>query len=112
MSELPKLEFWFDYGCCLWSDGGAFGVYKLPVSDGLKNEVQALEDEFWGYLDLSDPGGPPAWTIEQTYAFFDRAEIVCRKLQEELHGKYTVINRLDRDRETYCDPEGWIDTRK
>ena len=21
--ELPKLEFWFDYGCCLWDDDGA-----------------------------------------------------------------------------------------
>ncbi len=109
--ELPTIEFWFDYGCCLWCDEGAFGVYNLPIPDSLKNEVEAFEDEFWDFLDDSDPGGPPAWTIEQTYAFFDRAEIVCQKLQEELRGKYTVINRLDRGRKDYCDPEGWIDTR-
>lgn len=109
--ELPTLRFSFDYGCCLWTDDGAFGAYNLPISDDLKNDVEALEDEFWCYLDWSDPGGPPVWTIEQTYAFFDRAELVCQKLQEELCGKYTVINCLDDDRRCYCDPTGWIDTR-
>lgn len=109
--ELPKLEFWFDYGCCLWDEGGAVGD-DLPISDELKRELKALDDEFWGYLDWSDPGGPPVWTIEETYAFFDRAEPVFKRLEEELHGKYTVINHLDDDRRCYCDPENWIDKRK
>ena len=110
--ELPKLEFWFDYGCCLWNDSGAVNIDNLPISDSLKRELEALDDEFWGYLDLSDPGGPPLWTREQTYAFFDRAELVCKRLQEELQGKYTVINRLDDDRKCYCNPENWVDNRK
>ncbi len=98
--ELPKLKFWFDYGCCLWSDIGAVNIDNLPISDSLKRELEALGDEFWDYLDDGDPGGPPAWTREQTCAFFDRAEPVCKKLEEELRGKYTVINRLDDDRKT------------
>ncbi len=109
---LPKLDVWFDYGCCLWNNSGAVHGDSLPISDGLKRELEALGDEFWSYLDGSDPGGPPAWTREQTYAFFDRAEPVCKRLQEELQGKYTVINCLDDDRKTYCDPENWVDDRK
>lgn len=105
--ELPKLKFSFDYGCCLWTDSGGIGSDNLPISDSLKQELEALEDEFWGYLDMDDPKRPPAWTLEETLAFFDRAEPVCKRLQEELQGKYTVINRLDDDREMYCDPEYW-----
>ena len=109
--ELPKWEFSFDYGCCLWDESGAVGD-DLPISDELKRELNALDDEFWGYLDWSDPGGPPVWTIEETYAFFDRAEPVFKRLEEELRGKYMVINRLDDVRRCYCDPENWIDKRK
>lgn len=109
--ELPRLRFSFDYGCCLWVDDGAFDEDSLPITDGLKRELKALEDEFWDYLDWDDPGGPPAWSREETLAFFDRAEPVCKRLEEELCGKYTVINLLDKDREMYCDPEGWIDNR-
>lgn len=109
--ELPKLEFRFDYGCCLWDKDGAVGD-DLSISDELKCELNALDDEFWGYLDWSDPAGPPVWTREETFAFFDRAEPVFKRLEEELRGKYKVINRLDDDRRCYCDPENWIDKRK
>lgn len=108
--ELPKLVFGFDYGCCLW-DNGAVDENSLPISDNLKSELKTLEDEFCDYLDWNDPAGPPVWTREETYAFFDRAESVCIKLEEELRGKYTVVNILDKDREMYCNPENWIDTR-
>lgn len=109
--ELPKLEFSFDYGCCLWDKDGAAGLENLPISDSLKRELNEADDEFWNYLDMDDPGGPPVWTIEQTYAFFDRMELVYKKLEEELRGQYTVINGLDGDRETYCQPKNWIDNR-
>lgn len=109
--ELPKLEFSFDYGVCLWDKGGAVEPDKLPVSDDLKRELNALNDEFPSYLNWSDPHEPPVWTLEETLAFFDRAEHVCKRLQEDLQGKYTVISRLDDDREMYCDPENWVDDR-
>lgn len=110
--ELPELEFWFDYGCCLWDKGGAVDANNLPISDDLKRELEEYGDEFCEYLNWGDPAGPPVWTQEETYAFFDRAELVCQKLQEELRGKYTVINCLDDDRRCYCDSENWIDNRK
>lgn len=109
--ELPMLKLSFDYGCCTWVSDGAISPDALPISDELKRELNALDDEFWGFLDWSDPGGPPVWTIEETYAFFDRAEPVFKRVEEELRGKYTVINLLDRDREMYCDPEDWVDNR-
>lgn len=105
--ELTKLEFWFDYGCCLWNDCGAVNIDSLPISDSLKRELETLGDEFWCYIDGSDAKAPPLWTLEETLAFFDRAELVCKRLQEELQGKYMVINRLDEDRECYCKPEYW-----
>ncbi len=110
--ELPELRFSFDYGCCTWVCDGAIDPDKLPISDGLKRKLRALGDEFHDYLNWDDPAGPPVWTREQTYAFFDRAEPVAKKLEEELCGRYTVINLLDQDREMYCKPEYWIDNRK
>lgn len=109
--ELTKLEFRFDYGCCLWCEDGAAGIDSLPISDDLKRELKEYDDKFWDYLDMDDPGGPPVWTREETLAFFDRAELVCQRLQEELREKYTVINRLDEDKKCYGNPENWIDTR-
>lgn len=105
--ELPELTFSFDYGCCLWDKGGAVGADTLPISDGLKRELEEYGDEFAGYLNWSDPKEPPVWTLGQTLEFFDRMELVYKRLEEELRGKYTVINDLDSDRDMYCKPEHW-----
>lgn len=110
--ELPELKFGFDYGCCLWVKGGGIHADDLPISDELKRDLNALNDEFPNYLNWSDPKEPPVWTLEETYDFFDRAEPVCKRLEEELRGKNKVINGLDEDREMYCKPEYWIDDRK
>lgn len=106
--ELPKLEFWFDYGCCLWYDSGGISPDHLPISDTLRRELDEANDEFPSYLDWSNPHNPPMWTLEQTHAFFDRMELVYKKLEEELRGKYTVINSLDGDRQMYCKLEYWV----
>lgn len=106
--ELPTLKFSFDYGVCLWVKGGAVEPEDLPISDGLRRELEEANDEFPSYLDWSDPHYPPMWTLEQTHVFFDRMELVYKKLEEELRGKYTVINGLDGDRQMYCKPEYWV----
>lgn len=96
--ELPILKFAFDYGVCLWDCGGAVDPYMLPISEEFSRELEELGDKFAEYLDWGDPHNPPVWTREETLAFFERAEPVCKRLQEELSGKYTVINCLDEDR--------------
>lgn len=110
--ELPKLIFSFDYGCCLWVKGGGIDADDLPISDDLIRELNELNEEFPNYLNWSDPHEPPVWTLEETLAFFDRAELVFERLEEELRGKYTVINGLDENRDMYCKPEYWIENQK
>lgn len=110
--ELPTLKFSFDYGVCLWGKGGAEEPENLPISDGLRRELEDANEEFPNYLNWSDPNQPPVWTLEQTLEFFDRMELVCQKLQDELRGKYTVINGLDGDRDMYCKPEYWSEGQK
>lgn len=93
---LPKLDFYFDYmGACAWVDGGAMDYERLPVSDGLKKELGALCDEYDDQIDWSDPGKSKGWTKEQEDDFNRRAAIAGEKLQEELRGKYTVINHFE-----------------
>ncbi len=106
--ELPTLNFSFDYGCCLWDKHGAVGADNLPISDGLKRELEEYGDYFADYLDWSEPKNTPVWTLKQTLEFFDQMELVYKRLEEELHGKYTVINGLDFDRDMYCQPEYWV----
>lgn len=110
--ELPRITFSFDYGVCLWNKGGAVEPEDLPISDGLKHELEEANEEFPSYLNWSDPHEPPVWTLEQTLGFFDRMETVFKRLEEELSGKYIVINGLDDDRNMYCKPEYWADDHK
>lgn len=92
-SELPKLEFRFDYfGACAWVDGGDMEYDSLPVSDSLMEELRALCDEYDNRINWSDPGSSEGWTKKQEEAFNRRAAIAGKRLQEELQGKYTVIN--------------------
>lgn len=89
--ELPKLEFWFDYGCCLWNHGGV-EADTLPITPDLLNELNDLMAEYAGQIDWDDPGSSEGWTKKQEEAFKRRAAIAGKRLQEELQGKYTVIN--------------------
>lgn len=90
--ELPKLEFWFDYFACIWIDGAAAKVDTLPITPDLLNELNALIVEYADQIDWDDPGSSVGWTEEQKEDFNRRAAIAGKKLQEELQGKYTVIN--------------------
>ena len=95
--ELPKLEFRFDYcGACAWVDGGAIFYDKLPVSESLMRELGKLCDDYDDQIDWSDPGSSVGWTQEQKNDFRRRAAIAGKKLQEELRGKYTVINFFEK----------------
>ena len=40
-------------------------------------------------------------TRKQCSDFFDRAEIILKRLQAELEGKYEIISCLDEDRRIY-----------
>lgn len=93
---LPKLDYYFDYmGACAWVDGCAIEYDKLPVSNSLKKELEALCREYDDQIDWSDPGNSEDWTKGHKDDFRRRAAIVGKKLQEELIGKYTVINRFE-----------------
>lgn len=95
--ELPKLEFWFDYcGACVWVNGGAKDYDKLPISESLKRELGELCTDYDSQLDWDDPGSSAGWTKEQEDDFHRRAAIAGKKLQEELRGKYTVINFFEK----------------
>lgn len=93
---LPKLDFYFDYmGACAWVDGHAVKYDKLPVSDGLKKELEALCCEYDDQIDWSDPGNSEGWTKEHEDGFYRRAAQVGKKLQDELKDRYKVINHFE-----------------
>lgn len=94
--ELPKLDFYFDYmGACAWVNSGAIMYDELPVSDSLREELRRLCVDYDNQLDWSDPGSSVGWTKDQEDDFNRRAAIAGKKLQEELRGKYTVINHFE-----------------
>ncbi len=53
--ELPTLKFSFDYGVCLWGKGGAEEPENLPISDGLRRELEEANEEFPNYLERPEP---------------------------------------------------------
>lgn len=93
--ELPKLDFWFDYGCCLWCKSGGVKADTLPITPDLLNELNDLMVEYAGQIDWDDPGSSKGWTEEQKETFRRRAAVAGKRLQEELQGKYIVINRFE-----------------
>lgn len=99
---IQMLKFSFDYfDSCLWDKEGLIDHNDLPISSGLKNELNDICEEFRGILNWSDPPAPSPWTRKQCSDFFDRAEIILQRLQAELDGKYEIISCLDEDRRIY-----------
>ena len=99
---IQMLKFSFDYcDSCLWDKGGPINHNNLPISDCLKKELDDICEEFSGIVNWSDPPAPSPWTRKQCSDFFDRAEIICKKVQIELYGKYEIINCLEEDRCMY-----------
>ena len=100
---IQMLKFSFDYcDSCLWDKGGPINHNNLPISDCLKKELDDICEEFSGIVNWSDPPAPSPWTRKQCSDFFDRAEIICKKVQIELDGKYEIINCLEEDRCMIC----------
>ena len=99
---VKTLKFSFDYcDSCLWDEGGLVELDSLPLSDSMKKDLYEISEEFSGILNWSDPHEPSPWTRKQCVDFFDRAEIICRRLQAEFKGSYEVINCLEYDRRMY-----------
>lgn len=99
---IQMLKFSFDYcDSCLWDKEGLIDHNDLTISSGLKNELNDICEEFRGILNWSDPPAPSPWTRKQCSDFFDRAEIICKKVQIELDCKYEIINCLEEDRCIY-----------
>lgn len=91
--DLPKSEFRFDYlGHCAWVDGCGMEYSSLPISDSLMKELHELCDEYDNRINWDDPNSSVPWTEEHKKDFKCRAAFAGKKLQEELCGKYAVIN--------------------
>ncbi len=94
--ELPELRFCFDYFCCTWVNGCGTELDELPISDNLKKELNGLIKEDADRINWDDPGASVDWTKEQEDDFNRKAAIAGKKLQNELRGKYNVINCFER----------------
>jgi hypothetical protein len=98
------LKYWFEHGgICLWSaNDNARNKYgypinndKLPISKELINELYALEEEYYGYLEWDYPPYPTPWTEEQMQNFKNRANAAYLTLVSELGSDFEVINQID-----------------
>lgn len=90
-----QLCFFFDYGgYCLWGNDGGVNYNSLPISVGLKSELNAMNAEFSTSLDWDDPKSPSPWTKEYSIDFNNRATIVYEKLKAELGSNYELKNEL------------------
>lgn len=81
-----------DYFCWpLWNMDSEKGIpynidpKTLPISDGLKMELQSWADIFDAILDLNDPGNGGGFRNEQDYYYFcDQGWDLLEKLRREL----------------------------
>jgi len=67
---------------------------RLPISEGLINELNSLEVEYATYLDWSCPSNPSLWTEEHKADFVCRATSVYRKLKDELGADFQLENSV------------------
>ncbi|MBV1829697.1 hypothetical protein HNW77_01505 [Komagataeibacter sp. AV436] len=95
---MKHIKVMADYACYpLWHAGprageGDFDPATLPISDGLKKDLDAWRCEFDAILDWNDPGGPnTGFETPDTRDAFDRqgTELAAR-LQSELGTQYRV----------------------
>jgi hypothetical protein len=98
------IKFWFEHGgICLWSVndnakdvfGYAINNKNLPISKSLVDELCALEEEYYDYLDWDYPLNPSPWTQMQKHEFKNRANVAYFKLLTELGNDYKIINDID-----------------
>ena len=95
------LQFFFEYGgYCLWAGdklteakfGYPIANEKLPISQGLVNELYSLEKEFQTILNWDNPAAPSPWTEEHKCNFAKRARDAFERLVIELGADFEVKN--------------------
>jgi len=100
-----KLKFWFEHsGFCIWATNNvAIEKYgycitnsKLPISDKLINELNALKEEYHSYLDWNVPQNPSPWTEEHKCDFVSRANAVYEEIKAELGSDFEISNEVNR----------------
>ncbi|MCL1990096.1 MAG: hypothetical protein FWG67_04315 [Defluviitaleaceae bacterium] len=96
-----QLRFYFEHGgICIWGInnatkeqyGYAIEHTVLPISQALKDELNALEEEYANYLDWDDPLGPSPWSESQKVHFLEKSNLAYEKLKYELSLEFEVIN--------------------
>lgn len=101
-----KIRFMFEWGSgvCLWSMNEAAALLfedypietdRLPISDGLKEELDRLIDKHVEAWDWDDPAGDLLWDENQIKEFTAEAEDAYKALCEELGPDYDVEFRSE-----------------
>ena len=100
-----QLRFWFEHGgICIWGmNDKAKADYgypirndMLPISVGLINELNSLENEYGTYLNWDSPSEPSLWTEEHKIDFLKRSTTVCEKLKNELGSDFQIENKVNQ----------------
>lgn len=95
-------RFFFEWAAdtCLWSandrsvelfGAGALGLNLFSLSDGLKQTLLDMGEEFQDALDWSEPQNPSPWSKEQKDCFLRRSREVYTQLCAELGDEYEVL---------------------
>lgn len=99
------LRFSFDFGdICLWGMndsakkqfGYAIESSSLPFSRQLMDKLNGLQEEFGTILDWEDPASGCIWTEQHKLDFLERANEVCREIQQELGSEFEIINEASQ----------------
>lgn len=96
-----KMRYWFEHGgFCLWASnkktnevyGYAIDFRKLPISNSIKEKLNALEETYVSILDWDCPSNPLLWSYKEKMDFVKQATSVLDLLKEELGEDYTIQN--------------------
>ena len=92
------VRFFFEWGttACIWCanersferyGGGAMDLDCFALSDGLKQTLSDMAQEFQSSIDWSEPQNPSPWSKEQQDVFMSRAravhELICAELGDD-----------------------------
>ena len=107
MSHVYQLKFMFDWGSgvCLWSTNKnaeeKFGDYpvgatELPVSQEIKDEIEALIERHDEAFNWDNPSGSLLWDDNQIQEFLAQAKEIYLTLCNELGEEYEIefINQM------------------
>lgn len=74
--------------------GYAIDSGLLPISEGLKHEINILEKEHGTYLNWDCPQDPSTWFEEHKEDFCARSTAVYEKLKTELGSRFNLVNEV------------------